>query len=249
MTHQKNTLSAVIFDMDGVIFDSERLSRDIWRQTAAESGFELSDEIYGRLIGRSADDTKECLRRIYGPRFPLDACIARAHSLFHRRVAEGCLAVKEGLWEILDFLEALPLPKAVATSTSSPTALFMLRRTGLDSRFDAIVTGDLVPRGKPAPDIFLEAARRLGAAPRTCIVLEDSPAGLRGAAAAGMKPFFLLDLVPLAPADQHLPAVSALSLNEAREHIQNLIENSGAAIPFHVIAEEGEESPVQCNRS
>ncbi|MDR0585774.1 MAG: HAD family phosphatase, partial [Treponema sp.] len=106
---------------------------------------------------------------------------------------------RPGLLTLLDRLDALEIPKAVATSTERKRALWKLEKAGIADRFTVLVCGDEIRRGKPAPDIFLKAAERLGAAPADCVGFEDSPAGLKGLAEAGIRSVFIKDLAEPPP--------------------------------------------------
>jgi HAD superfamily hydrolase (TIGR01509 family) len=130
----------------------------------------------------------------YGPAFPYTEIRNELSRLITGEFERG-IAWRPGLPVILDKLERLGIPFGVATSARRATALWKLDKAGLGGRFSVLVCGDEVERGKPAPDIFLAAARALGAAPGDCLGLEDSPAGLRALAAAGIPSIFIKDIV------------------------------------------------------
>jgi HAD superfamily hydrolase (TIGR01509 family) len=193
-------IQTVIFDMDGLMLDTEPLYRIAWKRASAECGFELTDEIYKSLVGRGRKDAERTLRETFGPEFSPEKFRALAAQYEEQEFAGPPTPKKPGLDELLAFLEQRNLPLAVATSTERRLALPRLARAGLLSRFDAIATGDEVSRGKPFPDLFLLAAKRLGAEPSSCLVLEDSEAGVFAARAAGMQVFQVPDLVE--PSDE-----------------------------------------------
>ena len=188
-------IHAVIFDMDGLMLDTERLAQQAWQQAGTDLGYDLPDEIYRLAIGRTAQATEEIFRGHFGADSPFEAIYERKQQYYHEAIEQGHVALKRGLLELLDELDRRGIPKAVATSTARPLALQKLRATHLLSRFPHIVCGNEVPNGKPAPDIFLAAAAKLAVAPAHCLVLEDSPAGIRAAQAAGMVPILVPDLV------------------------------------------------------
>ncbi|MEZ4675595.1 MAG: HAD family phosphatase [Caldilineaceae bacterium] len=192
-------VKAVIFDMDGLMLDTERLAQAAWQRAGAELGYDLPDAIYLQAVGRTAQATEVIFRAHFGLDSPFDAIYQRKQHYYHEAIAAGRVPLKAGLLELLDLLDKQGIPKAVATSTARSLALQKLQATQLLTRFPHIVCGDEVPNGKPAPDIFLAAAAQLAIAPTYCLVLEDSPAGVRAAHAAGMRAVHIPDLIPPAP--------------------------------------------------
>jgi HAD superfamily hydrolase (TIGR01509 family) len=181
--------------MDGLMLDTEPLYRVAWKRASAECGFDLSDEIYKRLVGRSRLDSEQVLLETYGSGFPLEKFRTVARKYVAAAFSAEPVRKKPGLYELLSFLETRGLPKAVATSTERRKALPLLRTTELLERFGAVATGDEVARGKPSPDLFVLAAQRLGIDPCACLVLEDAESGVIAAHQAGMQVFHVPDLV------------------------------------------------------
>ena len=188
-------MKAVIFDMDGVIFDSERATYLCWKKIAEDHGLAGMDEVYRRCIGVTPEVTRQICLEAYGEDFPYDSFDKEASALFHERYDGGRLPVKEGTREILTFLKNNGIPTALASSTRQTRVESQLREAGLMEFFDVIVGGESVSRSKPAPDIFLYAAEQLGAAPAGCVVIEDSFNGIRAAHAAGMIPVMVPDML------------------------------------------------------
>jgi HAD superfamily hydrolase (TIGR01509 family) len=188
---------AVIFDMDGLMLDSETVCRAVWRRAAGEQGFALSDAMYLGFVGRRTADCEALMEQLFGAGFSRPAFQTRAADLWHAHVRNYGLEHKPGLLELLDALERLHIPKAVATSTVRAEALVSLG--SLFARFGALAAGDEVHNGKPAPDIFLLAAERLNADPTRCLALEDSEAGAIAATAAGMAAIIVPDLKQPSP--------------------------------------------------
>lgn len=184
---------AVIFDMDGLLLDSEPLYRVTWQTAAAELGCPIDDEFYAHFVGRGNDETERLLIERFGEALPLDEFRARWRRDWDERLARAPLPRKPGAIELLDLLDAMAIPKALATSTPRSTALRCLGE--LAARFDVIACGDEVEHSKPAPDLFLLTTQRLGIAPEECLVLEDSEAGVRAARAAGMEVIIVPDLI------------------------------------------------------
>lgn len=212
---------AVVFDMDGLMLDSERAITDCMVRAAEETGHALPPSLWLELIGSAEDACRERLAGLLGAG-PADALLARADALYETVVDAG-VPHRPGIVPLLDWLERHALPRAVATSTRRPLALRKLRRAGLLERFHAVCTSSDVARPKPAPDVYLLAARRLGVAPARCLVLEDSPTGVRAALAAGMLPVQVPDL--LAP-DEEVRALGhriVASLDEVRGLLEAVV--------------------------
>ena len=185
---------AVLFDMDGVIFDSERAIRQIWRELGSELGLDGIDAVFARCIGTNKARTAEIFSDAW-PELPFRRFDDLARARFLERYGEGRLPLKAGAREILSALRERGLPLALASSTSSGSVRRELGEAGLLPYFDALICGDQVTRSKPDPEIFLLAAGALDRAPGNCFVIEDSYNGIRAAHAAGMRALMVPDLV------------------------------------------------------
>jgi HAD superfamily hydrolase (TIGR01509 family) len=217
---------AVIFDMDGLMLDTEPISLVAWQAAASELGYELDIRTYDRLIGLGHTAACDLLRKHFGQDCPIDALSESAMQRYRASLdAEGA-PLKPGLDDLLHYLEAQRIPRAVATSTETELARDLLRLTGILDRVDLVVGGDEVESGKPAPDIFLRAATRLGHAPHACIVLEDSGPGIRAAAAAGMRSILVPDGRPPAADAAQLAYAVVESLIDAKRVIERLVNRS-----------------------
>jgi HAD superfamily hydrolase (TIGR01509 family) len=184
---------AVVFDMDGLLLDSERPLLDAWVQAARELEHPFEPELLARVLGRPGKDGVAMFRASLAADFPYERVGKRARELL-AAVREAGYGVKEGARELLARLAAAGVPCAVASSTKREQIEWLLSQAGLHAFFQAIAAGDEVQNGKPAPDIFLLAAQRLGVAPETCLVFEDSEHGARGALAAHMKVVLVPDV-------------------------------------------------------
>jgi beta-phosphoglucomutase-like phosphatase (HAD superfamily) len=185
--------------MDGTLLDTEPLAARAWTDAAVALGLPFDEALPGRMIGRNFADCRALVIAHHGEDYPADRLMAGWHVAYDAIVARDGLVLKAGVVELFEWLDDTGLPRAVATSTRRDRALAKLERAGLASRVHALVGGNEVARGKPAPDIFLEAASRLAVAPGACIVLEDSDAGVLAAIAAGMTPIMIPDLAPPSP--------------------------------------------------
>ncbi len=188
-------IRAVVFDMDGLLLDSEQIAYDIGRQVSHDLDIPWTHEIAMQMIGIGAGEHERLLKGAFGDDYPLEAHRAEFGRRYEAAIAAGGFPLKPGVHELLDALDAADLPRAVATSTRRSRALGKLNGVGLLMRIDVVIAGDEVTRGKPAPDIFLAAADRLSIAPAHCLALEDSNAGVRAARAAGMVVVMVPDLL------------------------------------------------------
>ena len=193
---------AIIFDMDGLMLDTERLALKAWQLAGADFGFPISDDIFITMLGRNRRDSDRILVEVFGSDFPVDAVRKRRRTYVDGWIDEGKLSIKSGLLELLDFLDKVSMPKAVATSTAYKRAIHKLSLTNLLEHFPIVIAGDQVQKGKPAPDIFLAASVQLGVLPESCLVLEDSDAGIQAAYNAGMTPVMIPDMKP--PSEESL---------------------------------------------
>ena len=187
-------VQAVIFDMDGVIFDSERLVIECWQVIAEKHNIPDIVEICMRVQGNNRQETGKRFREKYGNDFPYDTYKKEVTALFRERYGEGRLPLKPGVVKILEELKRNNIPLALASSTRSDIVKLEMEEANLLPYFDAVLGGDMVPRSKPEPDIFLAAAAALEADPTCCYVLEDSHNGIRAAYRAGMHPVMVPDM-------------------------------------------------------
>lgn len=191
------SVAALIFDLDGLLVDSEPLSRRSWAEVIAQVGYTLTDDIFLQMIGRSETEVRTLFERVFGRNFPFETVYHLRQAHFLEALAREGVPPKPGAHDLLTYATRAGLPRAVASSTSRAMAEGKLRSAGLRDYFDIIVTGEDVPRAKPAPDLFLEAARRLAQPAAACMVLEDSVAGVQAAHAAGMPCILIPDVQPI----------------------------------------------------
>jgi HAD superfamily hydrolase (TIGR01509 family) len=220
-------ISAVIFDMDGLMFDTERIAIEAWRRAGADSGYHIPEALVIECIGHDSRDTQRRFEKALGQGFDFHHTRRRRFRYAEQHIARHGIPFKEGLLEVLDVLSEQAVPLAVATSTEKSRAEALLGAAGLLERFDTVVFGDDVRRGKPAPDIFLLAAERLAAAPRRCVVLEDSDAGIRAAARARMRPILVPDLKAPTEATVRLALAVFADLREVAGYFRGLLRPHG----------------------
>ena len=186
---------AVIFDMDGVIFDSERLVLEGWQEIAAKYGIKGIEEVLPRCLGVNAQATREIFREYYGQDFPYDEYKKEASALFHSRYGNGKLPLKPGVKELLSYLKENGYLVGLASSTRQAIVEQEIRDAGLMPYFDNLVCGDMLKRSKPEPDIYLKECENLDVEPRMAVAVEDSYNGIRSAKRAGMVPVMVPDMV------------------------------------------------------
>jgi HAD superfamily hydrolase (TIGR01509 family) len=207
---------AVVFDMDGLLFDTEILYQEAGILAAAEAGHQLGPELLSQTIGMTWGLSRTLLLGQLGSDFPVDAFQAAWIRHFWV-IAETRLALKPGAIELLDTLDQLGLPRAIATSSLPDTVDRHLTAHDLAGRFHAIVAHGDYENGKPQPDPFLAAAERLRVEPRFCLALEDSHNGVRSASSAGMMAIMVPDMVPPTEEIRGLCTMVAGDLFEVRD--------------------------------
>lgn len=214
-------IKGAVFDMDGLMFDSERLVYETWQMMMDELGFEYNLEIFKNTIGLRTDMAESYYNSLYGERFCYQPLKQRSREIFLKRVSEDGVPIKKGLVELLEFLKSNNLKIAVATSTSAQTAHKIIRMAGVYDYFDAFVCGDDVRNGKPHPEVFLTAAERLSLPPTECVAFEDSINGIKSAHSAEMTTVMVPDY--LQPTEEIIPMIDCLcdDLSQAIEFISN----------------------------
>jgi len=216
------SIQAIIFDLDGLMVDSEPSAKQAWRAWLARYGHVLDQETINAMFGLRLVDSSWLVKERF--ELPLSVKqIAAEESQVFLSLLDGNLRPMPGLDDLLHAVDARGLPRAVATSSSRRYAPIALRAVGAAGGFAAIVTGDDVQRGKPAPDIYLAAAAALDMPPAVCLALEDSPLGVQAAKAAGMRcvavPNELTAGLDLSAADWILPSLTAVV-----EQLDSLLE-------------------------
>lgn len=209
--------SAIVFDMDGTLLDTEAVFRDIVFDVTLRLGFEMTDPIHLSMVGSSHEATEGLLVEAYGTSFPYAMFDEQCRTMMRERMHE-LVPVKAGVHELLGELKARKIPMAVATSSRAQHAHGHLGAAGLLPLFEAVVTRDDVQNPKPHPEPYLKAAGLLGLPPEQCVAVEDSHTGVRAAHAAGMQTIMVPDLVH--PSDEIIALCAAVmeDLHQLRSH-------------------------------
>ncbi|MDX1416654.1 MAG: HAD family phosphatase [Candidatus Promineifilaceae bacterium] len=176
---------AIVFDVDGLMVDTEPLSRLAWNRVLKQYGYELHEELYSRMIGYRFDVSVSMVLEAFDLPLSVEE-IRKMRAAEHAKILSLGVPVLPGLYDLVEALDQRGLSWAVATSSPYTHAVEILRQLELSDTCKAIAAGDEVPHGKPAPDIYLLAAKRLETAPQLCLALEDSAPGTHAALAAGM---------------------------------------------------------------
>ena len=218
----RKPVEAVLFDMDGLLLDTEVIYIEAMQQAARSLGREMALDFCHSMVGVPEQECSLMIEAYYGEGFSIEEFRGRFYGLL-RGLLEAGIPLKPGVVELLDFLADRGLPLAVATSSERRTAERHLAKAGLLDRFTALATRDDVERPKPHPDIYLEAARRLGIAPERCLAFEDSNIGLEAAHAAGTMAFMVPDLLQPLP-ESHARCLQVVpdlhtALKLLREHL------------------------------
>jgi len=199
-------MKAVVFDMDGVLFDTERVCEKAWLAVAEERGLAGMKEVFPECIGLNANDSRRVVFRAYGEDFDYPKFRVETGNRFRDYIEQYGLPVKTGAEELLKWLKANGWRVGLASSTKRPTVMGHLEQAGFTDYFSAVITGDMIEHSKPQPDIYLLACGQLGVEPKEAYAIEDSPNGIRAAHRAGMIPLMVPDMIE---PDEELRGLSA----------------------------------------
>ena len=188
-------IKAIVFDMDGLMFDTERLTVQAWDYVGEKMGIGKMGHMVYKTLGMNIESSRKIFIQEYGNKIVEEDLTDYTREFFNNYFNEYGIPLKTGLIELLSYLKANDYKIAVATSSNKKTALNHFKRANLSEYFDVIVCGDMIENSKPAPDIYLKASELLGFMPSECLALEDSPNGIRSAFSAGLKPVMIPDLI------------------------------------------------------
>lgn len=186
---------AVVLDMDGVIFDSEKCVIEAWKIVAEKYNIKDIENTCMACLGLNREAARQVMFEKYGSDFPYDTYKKEVSGLYEEKYGEGRLPIKPGVVELLEFLKKEKIKVALASSTKSAVVNRQLDGAGITRYFEKIICGDMIKKSKPHPDIFLEACLELSVNPKNAIAIEDSYNGIRSAYAAGMTVIMVPDIV------------------------------------------------------
>lgn len=215
---------AVIFDMDGTIFDSERLVLDCWETIGKKHGISDIGDVFIRCIGTNKVRTREIVEEHYGKTFPYEEFNEESSVLFHERTEKEGLPVKAGAQEILRYLQEEDIPLGLASSTRLAVVTQELKDAGLYHYFQTVVGGDLLKNSKPAPDIYLMTCERMGIQPGKAYAIEDSYNGIRSAHSAGLHPVMVPDMMPATEEMRTLSEAVFADLFQVKAYFEEILK-------------------------
>lgn len=187
-------ITAVIFDMDGLMIDTERLAFEGYQHVLAKSGLTMSLNFYRKLLGKPVAGISELIYKEYGEDFDIKNTIKEIHEYMDEVFENKGIPLKKGLLELLRYLKEHDYKTIVATSSKRHRVDHIFKLAGLNPYFDDSICGDEVVRGKPDPEVFLKSCEKLGVKPSEALVLEDSEAGINAAYSAAIKVICIPDL-------------------------------------------------------
>lgn len=190
-------IKGIIYDMDGLMFDTEQLSKKIMKSVGEKKGYEFDDALFNELIGSNLQTITKIFKKKFGDDFPYDEIRKEKSSIMKKEINEKGVPIKYGLKESLDFLEKNNIVKAVASSSSKKTIEFYLKSAKLEAKFDFIIGGDEVKKSKPNPEIFKRCCNTINIDKENTLILEDSINGIIAANKAGINVVLIQDIVKI----------------------------------------------------
>ena len=213
-------INGVIFDMDGTMFDTERMWATFWDPALKALGLPYKEGLAEAARGTAGETTRNVVRQFYGPDCDAEAIVDSLHRVADEVFFSAPVPKKPGLDALLAWLKAQHIPMAVASSSREAMIRHNLDVWGLTQNFTAIVSGQHVAHSKPDPEIFLLTAQKLDVEPARCLVLEDSYNGVRAGAAGGFVTVMVPDLVPADDEMKQLYTMECASLEEVLEKLK-----------------------------
>lgn len=220
----KRKVNAVIFDQDGVMFDTERMSAEAWELAGQETGVFLREDFLCTIRGMNAQDAAARYCQVYGAEpGEFEELRRKKKCHFDRLIAERGVPVKPGLAELLAYLKKQGIKTAMATGSMRDYSMRNLNGAGIADYFPVLITGDMVEQSKPSPEVFLKAAAALGEEPGHCMVLEDSLNGVE----AGIRGGFITVMVPDLTRPDEALAKRLFRVCESLTEVKDLLEENG----------------------
>jgi HAD superfamily hydrolase (TIGR01509 family) len=218
----KYKIELVIFDMDGVMFDTEKISYRIWKDLGRKYKYNIDDVIFKRTIGLDIKSTEQVYKKHFGAGFPFKKMKDEQIKMMKDYILSKGAPVKDGVNELLIYLKSKNLKIALATSALKERAELLLKMSNTRKYFDVVTCGDEITDGKPDPEIFLKTAGKLNCKPENCLVLEDSENGIMAAYRVGMLPVLILDFIRPGEEIESMLFKNFNNLKEVKEYFEEL---------------------------
>ncbi|NJP40545.1 HAD family phosphatase [Oscillospiraceae bacterium HV4-5-C5C] len=217
-----NVIQALVFDMDGVMFDTEQLAVRAWMQAGEALGWPIDRSLCLRLLGLNTQSAGEVLTQALGPAFNYHQARQFMNERLNQLIVTEGIPLKPGLKDLQQWLEIRQWPYCVATSSDQARTDFCLASGGLEQAFPQKICGNQIRRSKPAPDIYLAATQLLKIRPEHCLAVEDSPNGAASALAAGLQLAIVPDLIELQAFPAHILTQARVfpDLNKLRQALE-----------------------------
>jgi len=213
-------IKMVIFDMDGLMFDTERLASTTWKEAGKKFGYDIDYSVFRKTVGLNKPESGKVYREYYGKGFPYEEMRREKIKLAESHILSSGVPLKDGIFELLNYLKSRGLKIALATLTKRSRTEMLLGLSDAKKYFDLITCGDEIKNGKPNPEIFLSSAGRMDLKPENCIVLEDSEYGIIAASRAGMLPVMIPDMVEPGEELEEMIFKKFNSLKEVKEYFE-----------------------------
>lgn len=213
-------IKAVIFDMDGLMIDSERVTFEGYQKVMGEMGLTISQDFYKKLLGKPIKGIYQCFYDTYGDDFPIESVIKDVHKYMADLFENEGVPLKAGLIHLLEYLKQHQYQTIVATSSNRDRVDSILARADITKYFDDSICGDEVTHGKPHPEVFLNSCKKLGVSPAEAIVLEDSEAGIQASYSAGIKVLCVPDMKYPEPKYVEMTTKIINDLNEVIDYLE-----------------------------
>jgi HAD superfamily hydrolase (TIGR01509 family) len=220
---KKINIPIIIFDMDGLMFDTERISISAWKKAGEEFDYNIEEKHCVETIGLYFKNGEEIFKNYFGENFPFLEIRELKEKYVFKYIEENGVPVKDGLYDLLNYLEQKDILKGLATSTVRKKTEKLLEMANIKNRFDYILCGDEIINGKPDPDIFNCLAHKANCCKSECIVLEDSENGIIAASKAEMKPVFIQDIKKLTEDSKKLLFKEFKSLLEFNDYLKTIL--------------------------
>jgi HAD superfamily hydrolase (TIGR01509 family) len=220
----KYKIELVIFDMDGLMFDTEKLIFRTWKEACKKYNRKLNYRLFKETIGLDRIRTEEVYKKYYGGSFPFEKIINEAIRFNENHIRSEGVPLKDGLFELLEYIKGRQLKMALATSTERNRTEMMLNLSDTKKYFNVITCGDEIVNGKPDPEIFLKTSQKINCPPENCMVLEDSENGIIAACRAGMLPIMVPDIIEPGEKIEAMLFKKFYSLKEVKDYFEDNFE-------------------------